>query len=48
MSHPVPFASQPWFVASREACLDAEALLAGRATWFSHEAHEVGSPPDWF
>ena len=23
-------------------------MLAGRATWFSHEAHEVGSPPDWF
>ena len=46
---PVPFASEPWFVASREACLAAaDALLAGRATWFSHVAHEIGSPPDWF
>jgi len=46
---PVAFASEPWFVASREACLaGADALLAGRATWFSHEAHEIGSPPDWF
>ena len=23
-------------------------LLAGTATWFSHESHRVGSPPDWF
>jgi len=45
----VSFSSQPWFVASREACLEgAEALLAGRATWFSDETHEIGSPPDWF
>lgn len=46
---PVSFAHEPWFAASREACLaNANALLAGRATWFSQEAHEVGSPPDWF
>ena len=46
---PVAFSSEPWFVTSREACLaGADALLAGRATWFSHEAHEIGSPPDWF
>ena len=46
---PVSFASEPWFAASREACLaGADALLAGYATWFSHEAHEIGSPPDWF
>ena len=46
---PVSFSCQPWFVSSREACLtSADALLAGRATWFSHEEHEVGSPPDWF
>jgi len=46
---PVPFASEPLFVASHEACLaEADALLAGRATWFSHKAHEIGSPPDWF
>ena len=45
----VSFASELWFAASREACLaSAEALLAGRVKWFSHEAHEVGSPPDWF
>ena len=46
---PVSFASEPWFAASREACLaGADALLAGRATWFSHEVHVIGSPPDWF
>jgi hypothetical protein len=46
---PVSFASEPWFSASREAFLEgADALLAGRATWFSHEAHEIGSPPDWY
>ena len=45
----VPFISEPWFVASRESCLaGADALLAGRATWFSNEEHEIGSPPDWF
>ena len=47
--HPVPFASEPWLVASREACLaGTDALLGGTATWFSHELHPVGSPPDWF
>ena len=46
---PVPFVSEPWFLASRGACLaEADALLGGTATWFSHEAHRVGSPPDWF
>ncbi len=46
---PVSFTSERWFVSSREACLaGADALVAGRATWFSHEAHEIGSPPDWF
>ena len=46
---PVPFASEPWFLASRGACLaEADALLGGTATWFSHEALRVGSPPDWF
>ena len=46
---PVPFSSEPWFVDSKEVCLEgADSLLAGRATWFSHEAHEIGSPPDWF
>ncbi len=41
--------SYSWFLASREACLSvADALLIGRATWFSHEIHEIGSPPDWF
>ena len=42
-------ALKPWFASSREVCLKhADALLAGCATWFSHEAHEIGSPPDWF
>ena len=46
---PVLFSSQPWFVASQEACLSsANALLAGCATWFSHEVHQICSPPDWF
>ena len=46
---PVPFLTEPWFVASQEACLTAaDALLEGCATWFSNEAHEIGSPPDWF
>ena len=46
---PVPFASEHWYSTSREACLaGADALLSGRPTWFSHEAHEIGSPPDWF
>ena len=46
---PVSFATEPWFTAAQEVCLvDADALLAGSATWFSHEVHEIGSPPDWF
>jgi hypothetical protein len=49
LRQPVPFASEPWFAASCEACLvGADALLGGCATWFSHEAHEIGSPPNWF
>ena len=37
---PVPFVYESWFVASQEACLVvADALLAGRATWFSGEAY---------
>ncbi len=32
-----------------DGCLAAaDVLLAGKATWFSHETHVVGSPPDWF
>ena len=46
---PIPFASELWFSAPREACLaEADALLGGTATWFGHEAHQVGLPPDWF
>jgi hypothetical protein len=34
---------------SADGCLSAaDALLAGTATWFSHESHAVGSPPGWF
>ncbi len=41
MPQPAPF--------SADGCLAAaDALLAGTATWFSHESHAVGSPPDWF
>ena len=46
---PVQFSPEPWFLVSQEACLaSANALLAGRATWFSHEVHNIGTPPDWF
>ncbi len=38
---PAPFSGDGCFAA-------ADALLAGTATWFSHESHAVGSPPDWF
>jgi len=49
LRQPISFASEPWFAAPRETCLaSAEALLAGCASWFSNEAHWVGSPPDWF
>ena len=43
------FADEPWFEASSEDCLArADALLEGRATWFSCEHYVIGSPPDWF
>jgi hypothetical protein len=39
--HPAPI--------SADVCLaSADALLAGTATWFSHQCHAVGTPPDWF
>ncbi len=44
-----PLPDQAWVASSRGCCLAAaDALLAGTATWFSHESHAVGSPPDWF
>jgi len=44
--HPAPM---PLLGAGRERCLaEADALLGGTATWFSHELYPVGSPPDWF
>jgi hypothetical protein len=44
-----PFSANVWTATSRNRCLAAaDALLAGTATWFSHESHAVGSPPDWF
>ena len=43
------FAADGWSVISRDRCLAAaDALLAGTFTWFSHESHTIGSPPDWF
>ena len=44
-----PFLADGWTATSRDRCIAAaDALLAGTATWFSHESHRVGSPPDWF
>ena len=39
---------QPAPISSDDCLAAADALLAGTATWFSHESHAVGSPPDWF
>jgi hypothetical protein len=42
-------ADHGWAASSLDRCLAAaDALLAGSATWFSHEHHAIGSPPDWF
>jgi hypothetical protein len=47
--HPLSMPREHWLGAGREACLaEADAVLGGTATWFSHELHPVGSPPDWF
>ncbi len=47
--HLSPLPDHAWLASSRERCLAAaDALLAGKATWFSHEIHAVVSPPDWF
>ncbi|QNI57189.1 heparinase II/III-like family protein [Synechococcus sp. BIOS-U3-1] len=47
--HPAPFSADGWSATSLNGCLAAaDALLAGTATWFSHESHAVGSPPEWF
>ncbi len=47
--HPAPFSPNGWSEISRNSSLAAaDFLLAGTATWFSHESHAVGSPPDWF
>lgn len=44
-----PLPDHAWVVTTRARCLAAaDALLAGTATWFSHESHAVSSPPDWF
>ncbi|MDA7490968.1 heparinase II/III family protein [Synechococcus sp. AH-707-M23] len=46
---PAPFSADGWSATSRARCLAAaDALLAGTATWFRHDRHAVGSPPDWF
>ncbi|MDA7676994.1 heparinase II/III family protein [bacterium] len=42
-------AREIWFHNSRQVCLvEADGLLAGQATWFSHERFHIGSPPEWF
>ena len=47
--HQAPLHADDWTVTSRNCCLAAaDALLEGTANWFSHESHDVGSPPDWF
>ncbi len=44
-----PLPDRAWVASSRAGCLAAaDALLAGTATWFSHESHVAASPPDWF
>ncbi len=44
-----PLPNHAWVANSRDFSRDiAESLLAGTATWFSHESHPVGSPPNWF
>jgi hypothetical protein len=44
-----PLPDHAWVASSRDSCFAAaDALLEGTATWFSHESHAVGSPPDWF
>jgi hypothetical protein len=44
-----PLSDHEWVASSGARCLAAaDALLAGTATWFSHESQAVGSPPDWF
>lgn len=44
-----PLPGHAWVASSRARCLAAaDALLAGSATWFSHESHAIASPPDWF
>ena len=49
---PIPslsFLSRPWLDASREACSQMPTLCwPVTPLWFGHEAHEIGSPPDWF
>ena len=46
---PAPMFLELWSEEARARCLRAaDALLGGSATWFSHERHAVGSPPDWF
>jgi hypothetical protein len=48
---PEPLNGQPQSapISADDGCLAAaDALLAGTSTWFSHERHAVGSPPDWF
>ena len=46
---PASFSTVGWSATALDDCLAAaDVLLSGTATWFSHESHAVGSPPDWF
>ena len=46
---PAPLLREAWVAEAKEACLaEANALLDGTATLFSHDLQAVGSPPDWF